>query len=239
MTSFPAIHARNEPEGEAEVSTEAEIGRARALAGLYTGAVADILDELGYREQCLPADIRPLKGDMKVAGPVYTVRGRARPADDGKDPRYVQMDMLDGIFPGAVVVIDPGDETRAAHWGELMSHTAKAKGAAGVVIAGGLRDTSQILELGFPCFRRYHSPLTAAHRFDITDFGVPIRIGGVLISPGDHILGDVDGVLAIPAAVVDQVIERAHSVREREDIVRAALDRGGSIRELFEQYRVF
>jgi regulator of RNase E activity RraA len=213
--------------------------RASALAALYTGAVADILDELGLHEQCLPADIRPLDDRMKVAGPVYTVRGRARPADDGNDPRYKQMDMLDGIFPGAVVVIDPGDETRAAHWGELMSHTAKARGATGVVIAGGVRDTPEILRLGFPCFRRYHSPLTAVYRFDITDFGVPVRIGGVRLVPGDFVLGDVDGVLAIPAAAVDEVIARAASVREREDIVRQALDEGGSIRELFEQHRVF
>lgn len=213
--------------------------RAAALDGLYTGAVADILDELGARHQCLPADIRPLLPQMKVAGPVFTVRGRARAFDDGRDPRYVQMDMLDAIFAGSVVVIDPGDETRAAHWGELMSRTARAKGARGVVIAGGVRDTPQINELGFACFLRYHSPLTAAHRFDITDWDVPIRIGGVTIAPGDFILGDVDGLLIIPAALVDRVIDQALSVREREDIVRDALDRGGSIRELFEKYRVF
>jgi 4-hydroxy-4-methyl-2-oxoglutarate aldolase len=216
-----------------------EADRARALAELYTGAVADILDELGYREQCLPADIRPLRDGMKVAGPVFTVRGRSRAYDDGKDPRYFQMDMLDGIFPGCVVVIDPGDERRAAHWGELMSHTAKAKGATGVVIAGGVRDTEEILRLGFACFRRYHSPLTAVWRFDITDFAVPVRIGGVLVSPGDFILGDIDGLLVVPAAIIDEVLERARSVGEREDIVRAALDEGGSIRELFEKYRVF
>jgi len=221
------------------MGSERDIERSQALAELYTGAVADILDELGYREQCLPADIRPLREDMKVAGPVFTVRGRARAYDDGKDPRYRQMDMLDGIFPGSVVVIDPGDEGCAAHWGELMSHTAKAKGAAGVVIAGGVRDTEQILKLGFACFRRFHSPLTAVYRFDITDFAVPIRIGGVPIAPGDFILGDVDGILVVPAAVVDQVVEQAHSVREREDIVRNALDEGGSIRDLFEKYRVF
>jgi 4-hydroxy-4-methyl-2-oxoglutarate aldolase len=221
------------------MSPSPDAERAVALAALYTGAVADILDELGLHEQCLPADIRPLSDEMKVAGPVYTVRGRSRPADDGNDPRYKQMDMLDGIFPGAVVVIDPGDETRAAHWGELMSHTAKAKGATGVVIAGGVRDTPEILKLGFACFRRYHSPLTAVYRFDITDFGVPIRIGGVALAPGDFVLGDVDGVLVIPAAAVDEVITRAASVREREDIVRRALDAGGSIRTLFEQHRVF
>ena len=221
------------------MTTSTDAGRTRALGQLYTGAVADILDELGLREQCLPSDIRPLRDDMKVAGPVYPVRGRSRPADDGSDPRYRQMDMLDGIFQGAVVVVDPGDELKAAHWGELMSHTAKAKGATGVVIAGGVRDTPEILKLGFPCFRRYHSPLTAVYRYDITDFGSPIRLGGVAIAPGDFILGDVDGVLIIPAAAVDEVIERAASVRSREDIVRQALDEGGSIRALFEQYRVF
>ncbi len=213
--------------------------RSRRLGSLYTGAVADVLDEIGLHDQCLPADIRPLEPTMKVAGPVYTVRGRARHFDDGKDPRYKQMDMLDAIIPGSVVVIDPGEEAKAAHWGELMSNTARAKGAVGAVIAGGLRDTPQILQIGFPVFRRFHSPLTAVYRFDITDFDVPLRIGGVGIAPGDFILGDVDGILVLPAAVVDQVLEQAESIREREDIVRDALQDGGSIRDLFEKYRVF
>ncbi|MDP6787471.1 MAG: RraA family protein [Rhodospirillales bacterium] len=213
--------------------------RSRRLGGLYTGAVADVLDEIGLRDQCLPADIRPLEPTMKVAGPVYTVRGRARHYDDGTDPRYKQMDMLDAIIPGSVVVVDPGEEAKAAHWGELMSNTARAKGATGAVIAGGLRDTPQILEIGFPVFRRFHSPLTAVWRYDVTDFDVPVRIGGVAIAPGDFILGDVDGILVLPAAVVDQVLEEAESIREREDIVRDSLQDGGSIRELFEKYRVF
>lgn len=213
--------------------------RSRRLGSLYTGAVADVLDEIGLRDQCLPADIRPLEPTMKVAGPIYTVRGRARHYDDGKDPRYKQMDMLDAIIPGSVVVIDPGEEDKAAHWGELMSNTARAKGATGAVIAGGLRDTPQILEIGFPVFRRFHSPLTAVWRFDITDFDVPVRIGGVAIAPGDFILGDVDGILVLPAAAVDEVLKQAESIREREDIVRDALQDGGSIRDLFEKYRVF
>ena len=213
--------------------------RSRRLDSLYTGAVADVLDEIGLRNQCLPADIRPLEPTMKVAGPVYAVRGRARHYDDGTDPRYKQMDMLDAIIPGSVIIVDPGEEAKAAHWGELMSNTARAKGATGAVIAGGLRDTPQILEIGFPVFRRYHSPLTAVWRFDITDFDVPLRIGGVTIAPGDFVLGDLDGILVLPEAVVDEVLEQAESIREREDIVRDALQDGGSIRDLFEQYRVF
>ncbi len=211
----------------------------RRLAALYTGAVADILDEMGCRNQCLPAEIRPLDPRMKVAGPIYPVRGRAKPPGDRPDPRYRQMDMLDAIYPGSVVVIDPGEETRAAHWGELMSNTARQKGARGCIVNGGLRDSAQILEIGFPVFRRFHSPLTAVHRFEITDFGQPIAIGGVAVMPRDYVLGDIDGVLVIPRAIAADVVATAEAVREKETIVRGQLQRGGSIRELFDKYRVF
>ncbi len=223
------------------MTPKSDTERSERLGALYTGAISDILDALGpeFRNQCLPPDIRPLEPTMKVAGPAFPVRGRARHYDDGKDPRYKQMDMLDAIFPNCVVVMDPGDDTSAAHWGELMSHTAVAKGARGAVIAGGLRDSPQIVALGFPVFRRYHMPTTAVYRYDITDFNVPVKVGGVGVAPGDFVLGDIDGVLVIPAAVVDEVIESAESVREREDIVRNALQEGGNIRELFEKYRVF
>lgn len=194
---------------------------------------------MGYRNQCLPADIGPLEPRMKVAGPIYPVRGRAKPPGERPDPRYRQMDMLDGIFPGSVVVIDPGDETRAAHWGELMSNTARQKGATGCVINGGLRDSMQILEIGFPVFRKFHSPLTAVYRFEITDFGEPIEIGGVTIMPRDYVLGDIDGVLVIPQAIVADVVATAETVRDKETIVRGQLQSGGSIRELFDKYRVF
>ena len=209
------------------------------LLRLYTGAVADILDELGLRNQCLPSAIRPLEPRMKVAGPAFTIRGRAMPPGERPDPRLRQMDMLDAIFPGSVIVIDPGDDTRAAHWGELMSNTALQKGATGCVINGGLRDSPQILELGFPVFRVFHSPLTAAVRWEITDFDAPMSIAGVDIMPGDYILGDLDGVLVLPAAVVEKVIVTAEEVCRKETIVRDELQKGGSIRQLFDKYRVF
>ena len=106
-------------------------------------------------------------------------------------------------------------------------------------MTGGVRDTPQILDIGFPVIRRYHSPLTAVYRYDVTDFDVPIHVGGVSVAPGDFVLGDSDGILIVPAAIVDGVIEEAESVRDREDIVRQSLQSGGDIRELFEKYRVF
>lgn len=212
--------------------------RSERLRSLYTGVVADVLDDLGYRRQCLPADIRPLDRVMKVAGPAYTVRGRARHAEEGPDPRYRQIEMLEHIPPESVVVIDPGDDSTAAHWGELMSNVARAQGATGTVIAGGVRDSQQILDIGYPVFCRYHSPLTAVWRWDITDFNIPLEIGRVAVRPGDFVLGDIDGILIIPGDIVDRVIERAEEVRDKESVVRERLRQGADIRALFEQYRV-
>ncbi len=212
------------------------------LKKLYTGAVTDILDSLGedFRNQTLPNDLRPLDKKMKVAGPVYTVRGAKRFFDDGEDPRYKQMDMLDGIFPNCVIVMDSGDEKKAAHWGELMSKTSLEKGAIGAVIYGGIRDTHQIIEEHkFPVFACYHSPLTAVFRYNIVDFNTPIIIGNVNINPGDYILGDIDGVVCIPNKVIDEVINQASIVKEKEDIVRKKLSNGENIRNLFEKYKVF
>jgi 4-hydroxy-4-methyl-2-oxoglutarate aldolase len=222
-----------------KMSSRDQRSLSKRLAKLYTGALADILDDMGYRNQCLPAEIRPLLDGMKVAGPAYTVRGRAKPPGERPDPRYRQMDMLDAIYPGSVVVIEPGDEARAAHWGELMSNTARQKGAIGCVINGGLRDSQQIIEIGFPVFRKFHSPLTAVYRFEITDFGVPIEVGGVAVMPGDFVLGDIDGVMILPQAIAAEVIRTAEEVRRKETIVRGRLQKGGSIRKLFEKYRVF
>ncbi len=116
---------------------------------------------------------------MKVAGPVYTVRGRARHAEVGPDPGYKQIEMLEHSIPGSVVVVYPGDESKAAHWGELMSNTARGRRATGAVMVGGLRDAQQILDLGFPVFCRYFWPLTAVSRWEVTDYNVPLQIGGV------------------------------------------------------------
>ena len=149
--------------------------RSCKLESLYTGAVADILDSFGeeFRKQTLPNHIRPLDKKMKVAGPIYTVRGAKRFFDDGIDPRYKQMDMLDGIFPNCIIVMDSGDEKSAAHWGELMSKTSQEKGAAGAIINGGIRDTDQIVQKhNFPVFASYHSPLTAVYRYNIIDYNI-------------------------------------------------------------------
>ena len=215
--------------------------RSKKLLNLYTGAITDIMDGMSeeFRNQTLPSNLRPLKTNMKVSGPVYTVRGNKRFYDDGKDPRYKQMDMLDGIFPGCVILMDSGDEKSAAHWGELMSKTSMEKGATGAIINGGIRDTEEIINHNFPVFASYHSPLTAVYRYNIIDFNNPIVIANVKIYPGDYIFGDIDGVVCIPKNIIDEVIEKSEIIRDKEDIVRQELSNGKNIRNLFEKYKVF
>jgi regulator of RNase E activity RraA len=88
-------------------------------------------------------------------------------------------------------------------------------------------------------FRKYHKPVTAVYRYDITDFDAPVSIGGAVVTPGDVILGDIDGILVIPAAILGEVIEKAEPVPEREGIMPMAPHEGGNIPDLFERYRVF
>ena len=98
------------------------------LARLYTGAVADILDEHGLRNQCLPHAIRPLEPSMKVAGPVFTIRGRAMPPGERPDPRLRQMDMLDAIFPRRGHRHRPGRGAHGGALGRAHEHDRAAKG---------------------------------------------------------------------------------------------------------------
>ena len=206
---------------------------------LYTGAVSDILDEMGDRNQCLPENIRPLDSAMSAAGPVFTVRGRARHFDNGIDPRYKQIEVLNNIFPHSVVVIYPGDENSCAHWGELMSNVARQKGARGAIIAGGLRDSRQILNIGFPVFYIFHKPTTAVWRWELTDYNIPLQISGINIRPGDYVLADIDGVIVIPGEIIEDVITRAEDVTAKETVVRSGLQKGEKIDDLFEKYKVF
>lgn len=220
------------------MSTEIEnqVGR---LSQLYTGAVADVMDEMGYRTQSLPQEIRPLEGGQTLAGVAFTVRGRALWSEPDKDPRYRQIAMLEAVTPNSVIVLDPGEEATAAHWGELMSATAQAAGSLGAIINGGLRDTRQIRDLNYPVFGRFFSPLTAVWRWELTDFQEPLNMNGVTITPGDFILADDDGSLCIPQLILAEVLARSEDVVSKERLVHEGLLGGSRIRDLFETHGVF
>lgn len=212
----------------------------RRYLGVYTPAVSDVLDRLGHREQVLPPEIRPLDPQMQVAGPAFTARGIAV-RDDREE--YIQF-AIEGYaraagIPGPVIVIDASGDRTAAHWGELLSNSARSLGASGTVVAGGVRDVDRIVPLGYPVFAEFTTPADIRGRWRYVDFGTPLRLGDVTVGTWDYVRGDVNGVVVVPRDLVVEVLEQAERVLETEHHIRAELRAGENPVDVYAKYGTF
>jgi 4-hydroxy-4-methyl-2-oxoglutarate aldolase len=205
---------------------------------IYTGAIADVLDEMGYRDQCLPSSIQGLTMDAKVAGVAMTVEGEATSSVDPEEVYIPVLKMLGDLLPGDVIVSQPNDSI-SAHLGELSSEAAQFRGARGAVIDGGTRDTGHILKLGFPVFCRYRTPRDIVGRWRLVAHGRPIRIGEVTIRRGDFIVGDKDGVVVIPQEIMAEVLVQSEEVVHTENQVRKAILQGVHPVDAYRKYGRF
>jgi regulator of RNase E activity RraA len=217
------------------VSIEATADR---LGAVYTGALTDVLDELGFLNQTLSPELRPLRPGMKLCGPAFTIEGRPRAGIDFQDSIIRILDMLGAIPPHHVAVYQTNDDS-AAHLGELSVVSLMARGCAGAVIDGGCRDVRAILEEGMPVFSRFVTPQDCVPRWELLGHSRPIVLGGVRVSPGDWIVADADGIVAIPAERCEQVLAKAEALVATEDEVRAAVRAGALPREAFERHGRF
>ncbi|MFN3325642.1 MAG: RraA family protein [Bryobacteraceae bacterium] len=210
----------------------------RLAAIPYTGAIIDILDEMGYTNQSLPEQIQALSPGQTLAGRAYTVTGEPT---DSTDPDVVfapYLRMLGCLKKDDVLVTQPNDNY-SAHLGELSAETAQYRGARGAVIDGGCRDTEYIVKLGFPVFCRYRTPRDIRGRWRLVESNVPIQIGRATIRPGDFIVGDRDGVLVIPVEIAEEVITKAEEVVHTEDLVRKSVLEGMLPIDAYEKYGRF
>lgn len=203
------------------------------LEKLYTGAINDVLREHCLMDQAMPNNILPLKMDMCRAGVAYTIRSAPNPTVGGE--MNIRAKMLDAMPKGCCVIWDAGIENEAAHWGEVMTASAIARGARMAVINGGLRDTRQVLAQDFPVFYRYRTSNGSLGRTKITEYNVPLRIGKVYIKPGDFIFGDIDGVVVIPRAIALEVLERAEKIKSNEKEMRGMVYEGFSAVKMIDE----
>ena len=210
----------------------------RRYRALYTGAVSDVLDRLGLRDQTLPHYIMPLTLDMAVAGPAFTGQGYPV-ADVGNDDSDTRIRMLESIRPGTVSVWSSAGHFESAHWGEIMSNAARERGCTGAVVDGGLRDTRFILKMGFPVFCRFRCSASSIGRWEIKEWMVPITIGETIIHPGDFVFGDADGVVIIPKALTIEVLQKTEEIVQRENEMRAELAKGITVSEVYRRYGKF
>ena len=204
---------------------------------LYTAVICDALDEMGFRDRAMREHLRPLSPDFVFAGWARTITCMDLHYEHD-DPYGLEIEALDSVLGGEVVVVGTGESKRNAPWGELLSTAAMARGARGAIIDGLTRDVKKILALGFPVFAAGIKPVDSRGRGIVTDYNVPVECGGVVVSPGDLIVADFDGVVAIPAGVVAEAVRRATEKVSRENCTREELMRGAYLRDVYAKYGV-
>jgi regulator of RNase E activity RraA len=170
----------------------------------------------------LPPALRPLDPALKVAGPVWTVSGHIDRTKSAHETLLGWTGLLSKAPPGRVIVCQPQNH-EVALMGELSAETLKAKGVLGYVVDGGCRDVAFILKIGFPVFARFYTPSDIVGRWIPDRYGEPVTIGGVTIADGDYLLGDRDGVVAIPRAVAEEAIAKTEDVAQTENRIRSAI----------------
>lgn len=203
---------------------------------LYTPVVGDILDELGYVHQFLPQEIRPLLDDMKLAGRAMTVL-MIDVFGPQEKPFGLLTEALDQLKENEIYIAT-GGTGRCAYWGELLTATARTRGATGAVVNGYHRDTPQVLAQNFPAFSKGAWAQDSSVRTQVVQFRCPIEIGQVTIQNGDIIFGDYDGVLVIPQQIADEVLQKALVKASGEKTVRAAIEGGMTATEAFATYGI-
>ncbi len=192
------------------------------LAQLYTGAVHDVLRAMGHERVVLPPSIRPLDPAVKVAGAAWTVCGHIDRTQSAHATLLGWTRLLSKAPPGRVIVCQPHNH-EVALMGELSAETLKNKGVLGYVVDGGCRDVEFILKIGFPVFASFYTPSDIVGRWIPDRYGEPVAIGGVTISDGDYLLGDLDGVVVIPKAVAEEAIAKTEAVAQTENQIRSAI----------------
>lgn len=205
-------------------------------AELYTPVVGDILDALGKYHQFLPQPVQPMRESMIIAGramPVLMIDVHGTQ----QKPFGLLTEALDDLKPGEVYIAG-GGAMRCAYWGELLTATARTRGAVGAVVDGFHRDTPKVLEQNWPVFSRGRYAQDSSVRTAVAAFRCPIEIGGVWIEPGDLVFGDLDGVVIVPRAVEVEVITRALEKARGEKVVRKAIEGGMSATAAFKKFGI-
>lgn len=202
----------------------------RELLGVYS--VSCVVTDVMERGGVMHTAIR-LRCGGKLAGPAVTAR--LYPGDL-IDP----LEALAAAAPGDVVVVDAAGETETSVWGGLMAGLGRQRGIAGAVVDGAVRDIDEARDLGFTLYSRAVGP-RASHtafsgRHEPIEVNVPIHCGGVVVCPGDIIVADEIGVVAVPLAEARDVLRRAREQADREEATRRRIKEGKGVDDLLAEF---
>jgi regulator of RNase E activity RraA len=211
---------------------------------LFVALVGDVLDKTGFLHQFLPPSIKPLSAGFVVIGramPVLEADVFEEAADSNnplmKKPFGIMFEALDSLKENEVYICS-GASPNYALWGGLMSTRAQKLKAAGAVVNGYSRDTSEILNMNFPVFSMGSYAQDQGPRGKVIDYGSSIEFGGIRIHPGDIVYGDRDGTVIVPRQATEEVFARAIEKARGEKRVKKALESGMSTVDAFEKFGI-
>ncbi|MDN5217284.1 RraA family protein [Fulvivirgaceae bacterium BMA12] len=212
---------------------------------LFVALVGDVLDKLGFQNQFLPPQVKPLRHDFITIGramPALEADVFEEVAENTKNPMMkkpfgIMFEALDSLRENEVYICS-GASPRYALWGGLMSTRAIKLGAAGAVLNGYSRDTNEILKRNFPTFSFGGYAQDQGPRGKVIDYNVPIEFDSIRVNPGDIIYGDRDGVLIVPREAEADAFAGAIEKARGEKLVQKALEQGMSTVDAFEKFGI-
>jgi len=219
-----------------EVATADEQRFAQIQESLHTCVVGDVLDQMGRYHQILSPEVKPIESGTVLVGRAMPVL-IADVHGPQRQPFGRLTEALDQLRPGEVYFAR-GSRLRCAAWGELLTLTARMRGARGAVLDGYHRDTDGILAQHWPVFSHGGYSQDAGVRASVVDYRVPVDFDGVSVQPGDLVFGDQDGVVVVPREIEDEVLQGAFNKASAENRVRDAIAAGMSSTEAFATFGV-
>jgi regulator of RNase E activity RraA len=208
------------------------------FAACYTGVVHDVMRAMGLRDFTLPSELRPILPERALAGPAYTIEGKAVVGADAHETLLAWTGLLSQAPEGSIWVSQPNDRV-VAHMGELSAETLKNKGVRGCVTDGFVRDANFLMAMGFQTWCRGFTPRDIVGHWLPVATNAPIAIGDVVIEPGDYLIGDRDGLLRVPKALAEDVVGKAEAAIATESLVRKAILAGVDPQQAYLKYGKF
>lgn len=192
------------------------------MARFSTPDLSDALDVLGI--EGTPLGLRPVwLGCPRISGPAYTL---SLSHESGGPPAEGTLRAVAAAAPGDVLVVENGDDAAVNSWGGMVSKVAVRRGLAGAVLGGACRDVEEIEEAGFPVYSLGVVATSVRGRTFFRSHGDPIRLGGVRVQVGDWVTADRNGVVVVPAGVVDGALRGAERALQRERKILDAIGAG-------------
>ena len=218
-------------------SATSEITLDMMRQSLYSAAVCDAVDAMGYRHQSPRVQLRPCTVPDVLVGRCKTMLW-VEMAHEEPNPYELEIQAVDDCGPDDVLVSAASGSTRSGLWGELLSTAARNAGCVGAIVDGAVRDVVKMREMGFPVYARGTCVYDSQNRQRVVNVDVPVEIDGVVFRPGELVIADEDGVVVVPLEAETEAVRRAWDKVHAENVTRQAIKDGMKLGAAYAKWGV-